>query len=108
MTPGHEGSRLPRRELFDIRAQLMAEEEMSGISPKLAIGLSSDDITPRVYEGGFKTWECCVDLAQYLEQLVLEGYLELRGREVQIVEVRDSAGVPPIVIRCVKSIVDSW
>lgn len=29
-------------------------------------GLSSDDIIPRVYEGGFKTWECAIDLARYL------------------------------------------
>lgn len=26
----------------------------------------TDDITPGVYEGGFKTWECAVDLAGYL------------------------------------------
>ena len=71
----------------------MAEEEIGGISPKLATGMSSDDITPRIYEGGFKTWECCIDLARYLEQLIVEGDLDLKGREVQIVEVRVFAGV---------------
>ncbi|KAL8851411.1 MAG: hypothetical protein Q9221_003682 [Calogaya cf. arnoldii] len=30
------------------------------------IGLSTDDINPNVYEGGFKTWECSIDLANYL------------------------------------------
>lgn len=29
-------------------------------------GLSTDDIKPNIYEGGFKTWECAVDLAKYL------------------------------------------
>lgn len=29
-------------------------------------GLSTDDITPNIYEGGFKTWECSIDLANYL------------------------------------------
>lgn len=29
-------------------------------------GLSTDDIRPNVYEGGFKTWECSTDLANYL------------------------------------------
>ena len=29
-------------------------------------GLATDDINPGVYEGGFKTWECAVDLATYL------------------------------------------
>ena len=55
---------LPRRELFDIRAQLMAEDQDYGQSPP--IGLSTDDITPNIYEGGFKTWECSVDLASFL------------------------------------------
>ena len=55
---------LPRRELFDIRAQLMAEDQDYGQSP--TIGLSMDDITPNIYEGGFKTWECSVDLASFL------------------------------------------
>ena len=30
------------------------------------VGLSTEDITPTVYEGGFKTWECSVDLANYV------------------------------------------
>ena len=30
------------------------------------VGLSADDIIPTVYEGGFKTWECSVDLAGFL------------------------------------------
>ena len=56
---------LPRRELFDIRAQLMAEDPNSSQCPP--IGLSMDDITPNIYEGGFKTWECSVDLASFLK-----------------------------------------
>ena len=55
---------LPRRELFDIRTQLMAEDQSSDES--IVAGLSTDDITPNVYEGGFKTWECSLDLAEYL------------------------------------------
>lgn len=55
---------LPRRELFDIRAQLMAED--TSFEGPSVVGLSTDDIMPRIYEGGFKTWECSVDLARYL------------------------------------------
>ena len=29
-------------------------------------GLSADDIVPNVYEGGFKTWECSMDLSSYI------------------------------------------
>ncbi|KAL9035092.1 MAG: hypothetical protein Q9180_005043 [Flavoplaca navasiana] len=55
---------LGRRELFDIRAQLMAED--TALDDSSAAGLLMDDIKPNVYEGGFKTWECSVDLARYL------------------------------------------
>ena len=30
------------------------------------VGLFAHDIRPNVYEGGFKTWECSMDLARYL------------------------------------------
>ncbi|KAL8920174.1 MAG: hypothetical protein Q9208_006420 [Pyrenodesmia sp. 3 TL-2023] len=62
-TPDDGKITLPRRELFDIRAQLMAEDSsVDGVQA----GLSTDDIRPNVYEGGFKTWECSTDLANYL------------------------------------------
>lgn len=59
-----EAISLPRRELFDIRAQLMAED--MSIEGPLLMGLTTDDIMPCIYEGGFKTWECSVDLARFL------------------------------------------
>lgn len=42
--------------------------EKTSSSTSVIAGLlsASDDITPRVYEGGFKTWECAIDLAGYL------------------------------------------
>ena len=42
----------------------MAEDASSGEAEP--IGLSVEDIKPDVYEGGFKTWECSIDLARYL------------------------------------------
>ena len=44
----------------------MAEDTSLGAD--LTVGLSSNDITPNIYEGGFKTWECSIDLARYLVQ----------------------------------------
>lgn len=55
---------IPRRELFDIRAQLMAED--SEDDHDLLSGLGKDDIKTNVYEGGFKTWECSMDLAKLI------------------------------------------
>lgn len=44
----------------------MAEDSQIGSADSSIPGLSTDDINPTVYEGGFKTWECAVDLAEYL------------------------------------------
>ncbi|KAF6220200.1 hypothetical protein HO133_003331 [Letharia lupina] len=86
---------VPRRELFDIRAQLMAEDEISDQSSPV-VGLSTDDITPNVYEGGFKTWECAVDLAGHLFGSLSKGW-ELGGRVVHVVEVGAGTALPILV-----------
>lgn len=62
---------IPRRELFDIRAQLMAEDTQD--DQQLLIGIDQDDIKANVYEGGLKTWECSVDLAQYVAAIPAGG-----------------------------------
>ncbi|KAF4961937.1 hypothetical protein FSARC_9928 [Fusarium sarcochroum] len=55
---------LPRRELWDVRVQLMAEEEdLAGAQSE---GLGSHDVKTGVYEGGFKSWESSVDLVKVL------------------------------------------
>lgn len=83
-----------RRELFDIRTQLMAEDSSiewaNEFSSTTIAGLSTgDDLTPGVYEGGFKTWECAIDLAQYLvgQWETIVGPVETRG--LHVIEVRD-------------------
>ena len=80
-----EPRHLPRRELFDIRAQLMAED--TGTDGFVLAGLSSDDITPNIYEGGFKTWECSSDLASYISYAARTQYLTAPKR-LHVVEVR--------------------
>ena len=52
---------LPRRELYDVRMQLMASDTLDSLP-----GLGEEDIRTRVYEGGLKSWECSLDLAQHL------------------------------------------
>ena len=61
----------------------MAEED--GPDESVTAGLSVDDIKPKVYEGGFKTWECSIDLAKYLLQVVDEN--DLRREALNILEV---------------------
>ena len=86
--------KLLRRELFDIRAQLMAEdsrmEEADEHSLNMIAGLATeDDLKPGIYEGGFKTWECAIDLAQYLvgQWKTIAGCVGTRG--LHFIEVRD-------------------
>lgn len=57
--------RLPRRELWDVRVQLMAEENPDHPSESEA-GLGDHDVKTGIYEGGFKSWESSVDLVKVL------------------------------------------
>ncbi|KAF2177642.1 hypothetical protein K469DRAFT_719562 [Zopfia rhizophila CBS 207.26] len=56
--------RVPRRELFDVRIQLMAEDD--GTSLDALSGLDDLDVKTNIYEGGYKTWECSIDLVKFL------------------------------------------
>lgn len=57
--------KLPRRELWDVRVQLMAEDEGAD-GAGAAEGLGAHDVKTGVYEGGFKSWESSVDLVKVL------------------------------------------
>lgn len=76
---------IPRRELFDIRAQLMAEDTQ--IDQQLLVGIDQDDIKTNVYEGGFKTWECSLDLAKYVAEIPAGAYRS-RDQSRHYIEVR--------------------
>lgn len=56
---------IPRRELWDVRVQLMAEDDAEGPSESEA-GLGEHDVKTGIYEGGFKSWESSVDLVKVL------------------------------------------
>ena len=56
---------VPKRDYADVRVQMMAEDE-GEYSAYLS---GSDDIKENEYEGGFKTWECAVDLATLALQM---------------------------------------
>jgi protein-histidine N-methyltransferase len=42
----------------------MAEDSAGHDNEQLISGIEKGDITPNFYEGGFKTWECALDLAK--------------------------------------------
>ena len=52
---------IPRRELWHIKMQLMQNDQDAHL-------LGDSDIIKGSYEGGLKTWECSIDLVNYLSQ----------------------------------------
>lgn len=76
-----DGNIVYRRELFDIKHQVMMEEDAEKASDSqndihnILIGDSEVDIRKNVYEGGFKLWECSYDLVDEIARLAALGEL---------------------------------
>lgn len=79
---------LPRRDLFDVRFQLLndtdadGDEEMVEAPKELEFVDAPSDLVPGIYEGGLKTWECSIDLAAYLAHEVQPEVIGKRFIEV--------------------------
>ncbi|TGO69949.1 hypothetical protein BOTNAR_0005g00310 [Botryotinia narcissicola] len=81
---------IPRRELWDVRAQLMAEDEGNGEG---LLGLGNDDVKTGVYEGGFKSWESSVDLVKVLGGRTIVG----EGRR-RVLELGCGTALPSLAV----------
>ncbi|KAI5306886.1 hypothetical protein KEM56_006585 [Ascosphaera pollenicola] len=93
---------VPRREIFDIRTQLMVEADLSPSDQKdgnefLITGLEKGDLNPRVYEGGFKTWECALDLAKLLSRDEVD-QLGDSSNDTRVIELGTGTGIPSLVL----------
>lgn len=79
---------IARREIFDIRTQLMAEDNENYDNAELIAGLEEGDLKPNFYEGGFKTWECALDLAKVAagDRTIINSLDDAQG-DVHIIEV---------------------
>ncbi|EDO18279.1 hypothetical protein Kpol_1039p28 [Vanderwaltozyma polyspora DSM 70294] len=68
-----------RRELFDVKHQLMGEfDELNNSNStelEILMGETSEDLRKNIYEGGLKSWECSIDLVEYLNDLDKSGKL---------------------------------
>lgn len=63
---------LTRRDLFDARFQLISDDDVLTHPAKVSALDFIDapsDLVPGVYEGGLKTWECSLDIVNYLDGL---------------------------------------
>lgn len=61
---------------------------------ELISGLDEGDIKPNFYEGGFKTWECALDLAKR----VVAGDRQSENGELHVIEVGSETPCCPMGI----------
>ncbi|RKP39080.1 hypothetical protein BJ085DRAFT_18207 [Dimargaris cristalligena] len=89
-----DGQCLYRRQLSDVRYQLAQDDTMS--DPMALVRfmdrVESTDLIKGVYEGGMKTWECSVDLVNYLA----EHWESLQLENKKIIELGCGSALPSI------------
>jgi protein-histidine N-methyltransferase len=66
----------------------MAEDTENYDNAELIAGLEEGDLKPNFYEGGFKTWECALDLAKLAagDSMIVDS-LNNSQTDVHIIEV---------------------
>ncbi|KXJ95954.1 hypothetical protein Micbo1qcDRAFT_30064 [Microdochium bolleyi] len=84
---------LPRRELWDVRVQLMAEDDSEAA---LESGLGTHDVKTGVYEGGFKSWESSVDLVKTLA--ATKSIVSPTERASRVVELGCGTALPSLAL----------
>ncbi|KAF3041770.1 hypothetical protein E8E12_009652 [Didymella heteroderae] len=95
-SPKGHTTRLPRREIFDVRVQLMAEDDNS--RENILAGLENTDLQTNVYEGGYKTWECSLDLVKFLLDRGPRKDLDDLVRVNHIIELGCGSAVPSLLL----------
>jgi protein-histidine N-methyltransferase len=78
--------------MFDVRVQLL--QDVSVDNDRVIDQIENSDIRAGVYEGGFKTWECSLDLASLLLDRGPRKDIDELSRCDQVVEVRMTLEVP--------------
>ncbi|KAI6837656.1 hypothetical protein KC332_g5062 [Hortaea werneckii] len=86
---------LPKRELYDVRVQLLQEGDTND---EVIDQLDKSDIRSGIYEGGFKTWECSLDLASLLLDRGPRKDIDELVRCDQIVELGAGTALPTLVL----------
>ncbi|ORY53789.1 hypothetical protein BCR33DRAFT_779117 [Rhizoclosmatium globosum] len=90
---------LYRRCLADVKLDVAQDQSESEWVDKVM--LDNTDLIDGVYEGGFKTWECSLDLAEYLSAEFTEDWFVGNGRWSWVVEARCRGCINELVIKLV-------
>ncbi|RPB02299.1 hypothetical protein L873DRAFT_1802238 [Choiromyces venosus 120613-1] len=87
---------IPRRELYDVRMQLMDEDELNRdrSDRSMIVGLGREDIRTSLYEGGLKSWECSVDLVRHLASL----YKQTGQESKKVLELGCGTSLPSLFL----------
>lgn len=102
----YPGRTLYRRELFDVRHQLMMEDSTpgkkeDGVSAEefnILMGETGEDLKNGVYEGGLKSWECSFDMIAKLKDLQIVERLLQNGQKFNVVELGCGTSLPTLYI----------
>ena len=57
---------LLKRMISDVRMEVAEKDDLNHQDPFMDVLLNQSDLIKGFYEGGFKTWECSLDLVQFL------------------------------------------
>jgi protein-histidine N-methyltransferase len=96
--PGPSAHTLARRDLFDARFQLLAQDQRD--ERTAAFVDAPADLVPGAYEGGLKTWECALDLAAYLDRDVLGSHSESEAAATAMATGRRIRGLRVLEVSC--------
>lgn len=102
--PLNNGMVIFRRELFDVRHQLMMEDKNlknnSDVEEfNILIGETDEDLKNGVYEGGLKSWECSFDVINKLiDSSEIENQLVNANDNINIIELGCGTALPTLYI----------
>lgn len=92
-----------RRELFDVRHQLMMEdnniEQENKEEFNILIGETGEDLKNGIYEGGLKSWECSFDMISKLKEINnINKLLKDNNEKFNVIELGCGTSLPTLYI----------